>query len=67
MSEQNIHPDPNNKVDKTGNINKSGLDAWNERLDNNLEPEKQGDIAADENAENFQKEADQNASEIEDH
>ncbi|WP_285008630.1 hypothetical protein [Pedobacter faecalis] len=30
--------------------NKTGLDQWNERLDNNLEPERAGDKAADINA-----------------
>ncbi|RZK73663.1 MAG: hypothetical protein EOO92_18155 [Pedobacter sp.] len=62
MSEQNINPNTTNEKTKTGNLNKTGLDEWNDRLDNNLEPEKQGDISADENAENYQKEADTRAS-----
>lgn len=32
------------------NENKKGIDAWNERLDENLEPEKSGDVIADEKA-----------------
>ena len=37
--------------------NKKGIDAWNDRLDQNLEPEKTGDINADEKAEDYSTEA----------
>ena len=32
------------------NDNNKGIDAWNDRLDENLEPEKTGDVSADINA-----------------
>lgn len=35
---------------------KTGLDEWNERLDNNLENEHYGDVLADERAGHFSKE-----------
>jgi hypothetical protein len=54
MNKQNIDPNENeNKQGAVPNQNKTGLDAWNERLDNNLEPEQNGNEAADENAENY--------------
>lgn len=57
MNEQNIDPKPDddNKMPKSGNLNPTGLDEWNERLDHNLEPESTGDIRADENAEEYQR------------
>ena len=33
--------------------NKKGIDAWNDRLDQNLEPEKTADNSADKKAEQF--------------
>ncbi len=54
MNAQNINPE-NSKTPKSGDIKPTGLDEWNARLDNNLEPEAGGDVLADENAENFQK------------
>jgi hypothetical protein len=47
--ENNESPAPNN-----GDLTKTGLDEWNERLDENLEPEGEADVQADENAEDFQ-------------
>ncbi|MES2828355.1 MAG: hypothetical protein V4687_09380 [Bacteroidota bacterium] len=57
MDKQNIDPKPNDnhKLPKTGNLNKTGLDEWNARLDNNLEPEAEADHLADENAEAYQR------------
>jgi hypothetical protein len=62
MNSQNI--DPNQKDDikdasEVSNLKKpehSGLDDWNERLDENLEPEKGGDEEADDNARDFSNE-----------
>ncbi|MGY4383142.1 hypothetical protein ACVWYN_000161 [Pedobacter sp. UYP24] len=56
MSEQNINPE-NSKMPKSGNLNPTGLDEWNARLDNNLEPEAGGNSLADDNAEEFHKSA----------
>ncbi|WP_316790728.1 hypothetical protein [Pedobacter frigoris] len=42
--------DPQNPPKKTG------LDEWNDRLDNNLEPENTGDEQADENAREYSEE-----------
>ncbi len=54
MNKQNIDPSENeNTKGVVPNQNKTGLDAWNERLDNNLEPEQTGNEAADGNAENY--------------
>ena len=54
MNKQNIDPSENeNAKGAVPKPNKTGLDAWNERLDNNLEPEQAGNEAADENAENY--------------
>ena len=66
MSEQNINPETSkvnskSEAPKSGNLNKTGLDEWNDRLDQNLEPEGKGDVQADENAEDFQDSADDNA------
>lgn len=57
MNEQNIDPKPtgSQEVPKTGNLDKTGLDEWNARLDNNLEPEAEADTTADENAEEYQR------------
>lgn len=38
-------------------MNNKGIDNWNKRLDQNLEPEKHGDEVADLRAENFSNEA----------
>ena len=54
MNKQNI--DPSQSENNKGAVpkqDKTGIDAWNERLDNNLEPEQHGNVAADENAENY--------------
>ena len=66
MSEQNINPETSkvnskSEAPKSGNLNKTGLDEWNDRLDENLEPEGQADIQADENAEEFHEAADDEA------
>jgi len=65
MNEQNIQPQPgaNKNVDqsKAKNTKNTGLDNWNDRLDNNLEPEAEADVQADENAEDFQESADDDA------
>ncbi len=55
MNTQNIDPDNsgNPNEPKHGNLAKTGLDEWNERLDHNLEPEQHGDEQADENAEAY--------------
>jgi len=37
----------------TDHTNKTGLDQWNERLDENLEGESKGDPQADENAKQY--------------
>lgn len=37
-------------------LNKTGLDKWNDRLDNNLEQENTGDEQADENARTYSEE-----------
>ncbi|RZL17613.1 MAG: hypothetical protein EOO89_07245 [Pedobacter sp.] len=63
MNNQNINPEASNQdhespAPKNGNLNKTGLDEWNDRLDNNLEPEGEADVQADDNAEDFQDEAD---------
>jgi hypothetical protein len=63
MNSQNINPEASNENHESpaptnGNLNKTGLDEWNERLDNNLEPEAEADVQADENAEDFQEKAD---------
>jgi hypothetical protein len=67
MDNQNIDPQQtaNDEACKTplnNNTPKTGLDEWNERLDENLESEAQADPEADEKAEDFQDEADQNAT-----
>ena len=69
MNDQNINPEPkkSNQIDEnteTDSTVKTGLDKWNERLDENLEPEDHYDIQADENAEDFQDEADENAKSV---
>ncbi|RZK75449.1 MAG: hypothetical protein EOO85_13870 [Pedobacter sp.] len=69
MNDQNINPElkKSNQIDQnTENDStiKTGLDKWNERLDENLEPEDQADVQADENAEDFQDEADENAKSV---
>jgi hypothetical protein len=66
MDNQNIDPQQtaNDEAGKTPSIDntpKTGLDEWNERLDENLEPEGEADPEADEKAEDFQDEADENA------
>ena len=66
MNSQNINPeasheDQKSPAPKNGNLNKTGLDEWNDRLDNNLEPEGEADVQADENAEDFQDDADDEA------
>ncbi|MHA4894004.1 hypothetical protein ACXZ1K_04575 [Pedobacter sp. PWIIR3] len=56
MNEQNIDPKPTDQdKPKTGNLNETGLDEWNARLDNNLEPEAEADPFADENAGEYQR------------
>ena len=67
MDNQNIDPqqEANDQAGKTPSTNttpKTGLDEWNERLDENLEPEGEADPEADEKAEDFQDEADDNAT-----
>ena len=69
MNNQNINPEhkKSNQIDQnteTDSTVKTGLDKWNERLDENLEPEDQADVQADENAEDFQDEADENAKSV---
>jgi hypothetical protein len=69
MNDQNINPElkKSNQIDQnteTDSTVKTGLDKWNERLDENLEPEDQADVQADENAEDFQDEADENAKSV---
>ena len=69
MNDQNINPEPkkSNQIDQhteSDSTVKTGLDKWNERLDENLEPEDQADVQADENAEDFQDEADENAKSV---
>jgi hypothetical protein len=65
MNDQNLDPNKSGTTDKnqteTNNPTKTGLDAWNDRLDENLEPEAEGDVEADENAEDFQESADEDA------
>ena len=66
MNNQNINPtgtkDYNEgQLPKSGNLTKTGLDEWNDRLDENLEPEGQADVQADENAEEFHDAADDEA------
>ena len=58
MNTQNIDPqkDNANQEPSTGNLAKTGLDEWNERLDHNLEPEAEGDTIADENAADYSEE-----------
>jgi len=54
MNKQNIDPSENkNNKGMVPNQDQTGLDAWNERLDNNLEPEEGGNQAADENAADY--------------
>ena len=66
MNNQNINPagSKNNEerhLPKSVNLTKTGLDEWNDRLDENLEPEGQADVQADENAEEFHDAADDEA------
>ena len=66
MNSQNINPEPskeNNEspAPKQGNMTKTGLDEWNDRLDENLEPQDEGDVQADENAGDFQQSAEDEA------
>jgi hypothetical protein len=62
MNSQNIDPsykDDIKNMSEVSNLDKpkhSRLDDWNERLDENLEPEKGGDEEADENARDFSNE-----------
>jgi hypothetical protein len=42
----------NNKTEKD-QVKPEGIDQWNDRLDENLEPEKEGDVNADEKAREF--------------
>ncbi|MET1057114.1 MAG: hypothetical protein ABWY16_17515 [Pedobacter sp.] len=42
----------NNKTEKD-QVKPDGIDQWNDRLDENLEPEKEGDVTADEKAREF--------------
>lgn len=42
----------NNKTEKD-QVKPDGIDQWNDRLDQNLENEKEGDVAADEKAREF--------------
>jgi hypothetical protein len=42
----------NNKTEKD-QVKPDGIDQWNDRLDENLENEKEGDVTADENAREF--------------
>lgn len=45
---------PKNTPDHQKNeVNESGLDQWNDRLDENLEPENHNDVVADERAKEF--------------
>jgi len=58
MEAGNINPSSDNLNSKLDPLNNkqqpaSGLDQWNERLDENLEPESTGDELADEKARNF--------------
>ena len=53
MENQNKDQDKS-KFSKQAQENPSkGLNDWNDRLDENLEPEKQGDTAADDRAKDF--------------
>jgi hypothetical protein len=65
MNDQNLNPGKTGTSNKNqaeiNNSNKTGLDKWNDRLDENLEPQGEGDVEADENAEDFQESADNNA------
>jgi len=49
-AKENINPQKGNNQQHT---HPTGLDDWNDRLDNNLESENQGDVSADENAEKY--------------
>ncbi|MFP5080775.1 hypothetical protein [Pedobacter sp. JCM 36344] len=67
MNDQNINPEPVKKNDscqapKNNKLNKTGLDQWNDRLDNNLESEGEANMQADENAEDFKDSADGKAT-----
>ncbi|MCD0487548.1 hypothetical protein LPB86_04870 [Pedobacter sp. MC2016-14] len=55
MNKQNIDPkmDVSCADPKEDTAKKSGLDNWNDRLDQNLEPEAEGNTLADENAEDY--------------
>ena len=65
MNDQNINPGRTGITVKnqpdTNNVNKTGLDEWNDRLDENLEPQGEGDVQADENAGDFQQSAEDEA------
>lgn len=52
MQNQNINPQKKEAGLPTDE-NRSNLDKWNDRLDNNLEPETEGDAEADENATDY--------------
>lgn len=51
MTEQNT-----NGAQSPSNTENKGIDAWNKRLDQNLEPEKHGDEIADIRAEDYSNE-----------
>ncbi|MEJ7556770.1 MAG: hypothetical protein WKF66_00580 [Pedobacter sp.] len=66
MDDQNLNPkaakdSADIQSPSNGNVNKTGLDDWNDRLDNNLESEGAADVQADQNAEDFQQSADNEA------
>ncbi|MBC7567389.1 MAG: hypothetical protein H7223_10555 [Pedobacter sp.] len=67
MNDQNINSEPIKKSDsgqvpKNDKLNKTGLDEWNNRLDNNMEPEGEANMQADENAEDFKDSLDDEAT-----
>jgi len=45
----------NSKTEKD-QVKPAGIDQWNDRLDENLENEKEGDVTADEKAKEFSEE-----------
>ena len=51
MENQNIKPEPTQEKPDS-----DGIDKWNDRLDRNLESEKEGNETADENARDYSNE-----------